>query len=41
VDALAAEGVTRLVVNVTSTGQAEQRDEMSALAERFDLPGNS
>ncbi|GGN99774.1 LLM class F420-dependent oxidoreductase [Actinoplanes lobatus] len=37
-EALAAEGVTRVVVNVTSTDRAEQQDEMSALAERFDLP---
>jgi len=39
VEALAAEGVTRVVVNVTSADHAEQRDEMSALAERFDVPG--
>jgi probable F420-dependent oxidoreductase len=39
-EALAAEGVTRVVVNVTSTNETEQQDEMSALAERFELPGN-
>jgi probable F420-dependent oxidoreductase len=38
-EALAAEGVTRVVVNVTSTDPAEQQDEMSALAERFELSG--
>ena len=38
-EALAAEGVTRVVVNVTSTDHAEQQDEMSALAERFELVG--
>ena len=36
-EALAVEGVTRVVVNVTSADPAEQRDEMSALAERFAL----
>ena len=40
-EALAAEGVTRVVVNVTSTDHIEQQDEMSALAERFELPGNA
>ncbi|SDT49578.1 TIGR03619 family F420-dependent LLM class oxidoreductase [Actinoplanes derwentensis] len=40
-ESLAAEGVTRLVVNVTSADHTEQWDEMSALAERFALPGNS
>jgi probable F420-dependent oxidoreductase len=39
-EAMAAEGVTRVVVNVTSTDHIEQQDEMSALAERFELPGN-
>jgi hypothetical protein len=39
-EALAAQGVTRVVVNVTSTDWTEQQDEMSALAERFQLPGN-
>ena len=39
-EALASEGVTRVVVNVTSTDPAEQQDEMSALAERFELSGN-
>lgn len=37
VETLAAEGVTRVVVNVTSTDRSEQQDEMSALAERFEL----
>lgn len=40
-EALAAEGVTRVVVNVTATNSAEQQDEMSALAGRFDLPGDA
>ncbi|MFG2053115.1 TIGR03619 family F420-dependent LLM class oxidoreductase [Micromonospora sp. NPDC048930] len=37
VEALAAEGVTRVVVSATSTDPAEQRDQMSAFAERFGL----
>ncbi|MFD0525922.1 TIGR03619 family F420-dependent LLM class oxidoreductase [Paractinoplanes durhamensis] len=36
-ETLAAEGVTRVVVNVTSTDPTEQQDEMSALAQRFGL----
>ncbi|MEU4562733.1 LLM class F420-dependent oxidoreductase [Actinoplanes sp. NPDC023936] len=36
-EALAVEGVTRVVVNVASTDHAEQQDEMSALAERFEM----
>lgn len=34
---LAAEGVTRIVVGSTATGLAEQRDQMSAFAQRFHL----
>lgn len=34
-----AEGVTRLVVDVRTADHAGQWDEMSALAERFALPG--
>lgn len=37
VEALAAEGVTRLVVSATSPDPAEQRDQLSAFAERFGL----
>ncbi len=37
VEALAAEGVTRVVVSATSTDPAEQRDQMAAFAERFGL----
>ena len=36
-EALAAEGVTRVVVNVSSADLSEQKDQMSALAERFGL----
>lgn len=36
---LAAEGVTRVVVGVSATDPAEQRDELSAFAERFNLRG--
>jgi len=39
-DAYAAQGVTRLVVGPSSADLAEQRDELSAFAERFGLtPG--
>ncbi|GAA0901501.1 TIGR03619 family F420-dependent LLM class oxidoreductase [Virgisporangium aurantiacum] len=37
VEAFAAQGVTRLVVNVAATDPVEQRDEMSAFADRFRL----
>jgi len=37
VDALAAEGVTRIVVSATSTDPAEQHDQISTFAERFGL----
>lgn len=37
VEALAAEGVTRLVVAATSADPAEQQDQLSAFAERFGL----
>ena len=36
-EALAAEGVTRVVVNVSSADLSEQKDQMSALAERVGL----
>ncbi|MBU2668871.1 TIGR03619 family F420-dependent LLM class oxidoreductase [Actinoplanes bogorensis] len=36
-EALAAEGVTRVVVSATSDDPAEQQDQMSAFAERFSL----
>jgi probable F420-dependent oxidoreductase len=36
-EAFAAQGVTRLVVSATATDPQEQRDEMSAFAERFGL----
>lgn len=39
VEALAAEGVTRIVVGVTATEPDQQREEMSAFAERFALLG--
>jgi len=39
VEALAAEGVTRIVVGVTATESDQQREEMSAFAERFALLG--
>lgn len=34
---LAAEGVTRVVVGSSATDPAQQRDEMSAFAQRFHL----
>ena len=37
VDAFAAQGVTRLVINVAATDPVDQRDEMSAFADRFRL----
>lgn len=37
IEALAAQGVTRVVVNAASADPAEQRDQMSAFAERFGL----
>ncbi|GAA3736129.1 TIGR03619 family F420-dependent LLM class oxidoreductase [Plantactinospora mayteni] len=37
VEALAAQGVTRMVVSATSTEPEQQRDQMSAFAERFGL----
>ncbi|MFC6016757.1 TIGR03619 family F420-dependent LLM class oxidoreductase [Plantactinospora solaniradicis] len=37
VEALAAEGVTRIVVSTSASEPDEQRDEMSAFAERFGL----
>ncbi|MBE1489998.1 TIGR03619 family F420-dependent LLM class oxidoreductase [Plantactinospora soyae] len=37
VEALAAEGVTRIVVSTSATDPDEQRDEMSAFAKRFGL----
>ncbi|MQY05184.1 LLM class F420-dependent oxidoreductase [Actinomadura macrotermitis] len=37
-EAFAAQGVTRIVVGATSADPVEQRDEMSAFAERFGLP---
>ncbi|SHF79996.1 TIGR03619 family F420-dependent LLM class oxidoreductase [Streptoalloteichus hindustanus] len=37
VEALAAQGVTRLVVNATATDPAQRLDELSAFAERFAL----
>jgi probable F420-dependent oxidoreductase len=37
VDALAAQGVTRLVVGATAADPQRQRDEMSAFAQRFGL----
>ncbi|MDF5752829.1 TIGR03619 family F420-dependent LLM class oxidoreductase [Spongiactinospora sp. TRM90649] len=36
-EALAAEGVTRVVVGATATDVAEQREEMAVFAERFSL----
>ena len=39
VEALAAQGVTRVVVAATTTDPAEQRDQLSAFAERFRLTG--
>jgi phosphoribosylformimino-5-aminoimidazole carboxamide ribonucleotide (ProFAR) isomerase len=39
VERLAAEGVTRVVVGSSATDPHEQRDEMSAFAERFGLRG--
>ncbi|WP_329109702.1 TIGR03619 family F420-dependent LLM class oxidoreductase [Micromonospora sp. NBC_01699] len=38
VEALAAQGVTRMVVSPASADPREQRDQMSAFADRFDLP---
>lgn len=38
VERYAAEGVTRVVVSATSADPAEQRDQLSAFAERF-APG--
>ncbi|GAB3835230.1 TIGR03619 family F420-dependent LLM class oxidoreductase [Dactylosporangium cerinum] len=37
VEAFAAQGVTRLVINVAATDPVEQRDEMSTFADRFRL----
>ncbi|QQQ80074.1 TIGR03619 family F420-dependent LLM class oxidoreductase [Saccharothrix sp. 6-C] len=37
--AFAAQGVTRVVVSATSADPGEQRDQLSAFAERFGLPG--
>jgi hypothetical protein len=37
VEALAVQGVTRIVVGATATDPDEQRDEMSAFAQRFAL----
>jgi probable F420-dependent oxidoreductase len=37
VEALAAEGVTRIVVSATATEPSQQRDEMSTFAQRFAL----
>jgi probable F420-dependent oxidoreductase len=37
VEVFAAQGVTRIVVNATTADPAQQRDELSALAERFGL----
>jgi probable F420-dependent oxidoreductase len=37
VEALAAQGVTRVVVGASATGPDQQRDEMSAFAQRFGL----
>jgi probable F420-dependent oxidoreductase len=39
VEGFAAQGVTRLVVGATSTDPQEQRDQLSAFAERFGLTG--
>ncbi|MGW4797303.1 LLM class F420-dependent oxidoreductase, partial [Nonomuraea sp. NPDC004297] len=35
----AAQGVTRIVVSPTSAEPDQQREELSAFAERFALPG--
>ncbi|MEU7745531.1 TIGR03619 family F420-dependent LLM class oxidoreductase [Nonomuraea sp. NPDC049158] len=40
-EALAAQGVTRLVVNPTAPDLDQQRDQMSAFAQRFALPDTS
>lgn len=37
VEALGEQGVTRIVVSATSTEPAEQRDQLSAFAQRFAL----
>lgn len=37
VETFAAQGVTRLVINVVTTDPVEQRDEMSTFADRFRL----
>jgi probable F420-dependent oxidoreductase len=39
VELLSAQGVTRVVVGATATDPAEQRDQMSAFADRFGLTG--
>lgn len=39
VEAFAAQGVTRVVVGASTADPAEQRDQLSAFAERFGLPG--
>lgn len=39
VEAFAAQGVTRIVVSPTTTEPEQQRDEMSAFAQRFSLLG--
>ncbi|MEU0479339.1 hypothetical protein ABZ260_09175 [Streptosporangium sp. NPDC006013] len=41
VEAFAAQGVTRLVVNPTATEADRQRDELSAFAQRFALLDSS
>jgi hypothetical protein len=40
VEAFAAQGVTRIVVGATATEAEQQRDELSAFAERFALLGH-
>ena len=37
VEAFTAQGVTRIVVAATATDPAEQREELSAFAQRFGL----
>jgi hypothetical protein len=37
VEAFAAQGVTRIVIGATATDPDQQRDELSAFAQRFGL----
>ncbi|WP_157621299.1 hypothetical protein [Saccharothrix sp. NRRL B-16348] len=41
VEAFAEQGVTRVVVSATSADTGEQRDQLSAFAERFGLDGTT